>query len=210
MNRKTLDLIFSAGGVLLAVLLLVLGLVLKNQSDFAKDYVHDQLLEQKINFTPVQYLKPEEKKADCLIANAGKPLTTGKQAECYANEYIGLHVKSINGGKTYSQSSDAARELAAKAEAAMKANPNDPAAQKLDADAKAADGKVQALFRGETLRGLLLTTYGFSIFGERANQAATVAFLVAAVLVLASIAGFVHMATNRKEHVSLHVGAASA
>jgi hypothetical protein len=209
MNRKTLDLIFSAGGIALAVLLLVLGLVLKNQADFAKDYVHDQLLEQKINFTPVDYLKPEEKKASCLVENAGKPLTTGKQAECYANEYIGLHVKGINDGKTYSQSSDASRELTEKAKKAMEANPDDPAAQKLDADAKAAAGKTDALFKGETLRGLLLTTYGFSIFGERASQAATVAFLVAAVLFLASIAGLVHMATNRKEHVDLHIGAAS-
>ena len=164
MTRRTLDIIFSVGGLLIAGLVLVLGLVLQNQANFANDYVHRELSEQKITFTPVQGLKPNENDP-CLKANAGKPLTTGEQAQCYANHYIAVHLSEVNGGKTYSQSSDAARELAAKAEAAMKANPNDPAAQKLDADAKAADGKVQALFRGETLRGLLLTTYGFSIFG---------------------------------------------
>src|SRR4051794_12092970 len=105
MKRRTLDIIFSIGGGALAVLLLVLGLVLQNQASFAKSYVHDQLREQQITFTPVAGLAPEEKKADCLVANAGKPLVTGKQAECYANSYIGVHVKGINDGKTYSQTS---------------------------------------------------------------------------------------------------------
>ena len=51
--RRTLDIIFSVGGVALAVLLAVLGLVLKSNADFAKNYVHDQLAAQKITFTPV-------------------------------------------------------------------------------------------------------------------------------------------------------------
>ena len=62
-------------------------------------------------------------------------------------------------------------------------------------------GQVQTLFRGETLRGLLLTSYGFSIFGERAQQAAWVCFGAALVLLLASIAGFVHAASTSKDRV---------
>ena len=46
--------------------------------------------------------------------------------------------------------------------------------------------------RKHCLRGLLLTSYGFSEFGRKADQAATVAFLAAFVLFLASIAGLVH------------------
>lgn len=201
MKRKTLDLIFSIGGGLLAVLLLVLGLVLQNQANFAKDYVHDQLSAQKITFTPAEGLNEEEKAAGCLVANAGKPLTSGKQAECYANEYIGLHLTEINDGKTYSESSGEARTLAAEAEEAMEADPDSAAAQALDAKAKAAEGKTDSLFRGETLRGLLLTSYGFSVFGERAAQAALVAFLVAAVLALASIAGLVHAFSKAGDEV---------
>jgi len=177
---------------LVAILLLVLGLVLNNQANFAKTYVRDQLSEQRITFTPVAGLSDEEKKADCLRENAGKPLTTGKQAECYANEYIGLHVTEINDGKTYSESSGDARELQAKADAATKSAPDAPATAKLVTEAKAASGKVDALFKGETLRGLLLTTYGFTIFGERAAQAALVCFLVAAILGIATVAGLVH------------------
>ena len=48
MKRRTLDLVFGIGGVALAALLAVLGLVLTNQSNFAKNYVRDQLSAQKI------------------------------------------------------------------------------------------------------------------------------------------------------------------
>ena len=63
MKRRTLDVVFSVGGLLLAGLLLVLGLVLQNQADFAKSYVKNQLTEQKISFTPAGVLTAEEKQA---------------------------------------------------------------------------------------------------------------------------------------------------
>jgi hypothetical protein len=196
MHRRTLDIIFSVGAVLLAGLLLVLGLVLQNQANFAKDYVRNQLSEQKITFTPKAGLQPDENAA-CLKDNAGKALTTGKQAECYANNYIALHLAAINAGKTYSETSGESRALSEKAAAATKAGTAD--ATDLTTQAKVLDGKTQTLFRGETLRGLLLTSYGFSIFGERAQQAALVCFAVALVLFLAAIAGFIHAFTTSKE-----------
>jgi hypothetical protein len=200
MTRKKLDLLFSIGGLLLAVLLLVLGLVLRNQANFAKSYVHDQLSAQQITFTPAAGLAEEEKAAGCLVSNAGKQLSTGKQAECYANRYIGLHVKAINGGKTYSQTSGESRAARAAADKALAADPNAPASKDLDNAAKALAGKTDTLFKGETLRGLLLTSYGFSIFGERAGQAATLAFLGALVLLLASLAGFAHGMSKNSDH----------
>ena len=186
MKRRTLDLIFSTGGLVLAGLVLVLALILQNQANFAKSYVHDQLSKQAITFTPAKGLKPNENAA-CLKANAGKPLTTGKQAECYANHYIAVHLSEVNDGKTYAQTSNEARAIT---------DTSSPAYKALDA-------KVQTLFRGETLRGLLLTSYGFSIFGERAAQAAWVCYLVALVLFLAAIAGFIHAATRKADHLIL-------
>jgi hypothetical protein len=190
MKRRTLDIIFSVGGMALAVLLLVLGLVLRSNATFAHDYVRDQLTEQKVTFTPADKLSAEEKQSADLVKYAGQPLTTGKQAEVYANDYIALHLSETNDGKTYSQTSNDARALRARATAAQQSNSPDAAA--LNAQATALEAKVQTLFRGETLRGLLLTSFGFSIFGEKAMQAAWVAFFVALVLFLASIAGFVH------------------
>jgi len=183
MTRRTLDIVFATGGLLVAGLILVLGLVLQNQANFAHDYVHKQLGAQQITFTPAAALKPDENAA-CLKKNAGKQLTSGKQAECYANHYIAVHLSAINDGKTYSQTSSDLRALA----------------DQNSAQAKELDAKVQTLFRGETLRGLLLTSYGFSIFGDRAQTAAYVCYLLALVLFLAAIAGFVHAATKSAEH----------
>jgi hypothetical protein len=200
-QRRTLDIAFSIGGLALAALLLVLGLVLQNQADFAKDYVKDQLSQQRITFTPADALSDEEREAQCLVDNGGKPLVTGKQAECYANHYIALHLSETNDGKTYSQTSTESRQLSAEAEEAAETDPGAPATLALQGQADELNGKVQTLFRGETLRGLLLTSYGFSIFGERAGQAALVSFAAAAVLLLASIAGFIHAATTPKDEV---------
>jgi hypothetical protein len=186
MTRRTLDIIFSFGALAIAALVLVLGLVLQNQADFAHDYVHDQLAAQKITFTPVDALGPEEDAA-CLKTYAGEELVTGKQAECYANNYIAVHLSEVNDGKTYAETSSELRAL-----------PDQNSAQ-----AEELSGKVDTLFRGETLRGLLLTSYGFSIFGDRAQTAAYVCYALALVLFLAAIAGFVHAATKSAEQVVL-------
>lgn len=199
MTRRTLDLIFSTGGAVLALLALVLGLVLQNQANFAHDYVTNQLSAQQIVFTPADKLTEEERQADCLVKYAGKPLTTGSQAECYANEYIALHLSETNDGKTYAQTSTEARTATTEAQKAAQANA--PNAAELQERADDLNAKVQTLFRGETLRGLLLTSYGFSIFGERAQQAAIVAFVVAFVLALASIAGYIHAFTRSKDEI---------
>ena len=190
MKRRTLDIILSTVGLVLTVLLAVLGLVLRSNATFAQDYVHNQLTAQHITFTPVAGLSAQEKQSPALVRYAGLPLATGKQAEAYANDYIALHLSEVNSGKTYSQTSNDARALRAKATAA--AQSNSPDAATLDSQATALEAKVETLFRGETLRGLLLTSYGFSIFGAKAMLAAWVCFGAAFALLLASAAGFLH------------------
>src|SRR5947209_6292949 len=177
MKRRTLDLLFSAGGVLLAVLLLAIGVVLTSNANFAKSYVHDQLSQQQITFKTAGTLTAEEKQSACLVQYAGQQLTTGKQAECYANEFIGLHLKSIAGGKTYAQLGDVQNDL--KAKIAADASNTDLQKQLNDVNAQR-----ETVFKGETLRGLLLTSYGFSEFGAKAGQAALVAYLAAGLLFL--------------------------
>ncbi|MGW9193017.1 hypothetical protein [Micromonospora chersina] len=190
MKRRTLDLLFSIGGLGLAVLLLVVGVVLTTNANFANTYVHDQLAAQHISFTPADKLSDEEKKSGCLREYAGKQLTTGKQAECYANEYIGLHLKSIGGGKTYADlgaPQTALREQVAQAQQTNAANLADLQKQLADIT-----GQRETVFKGETLRGLLLTSYGFSEFGRKAEQGALAMYLGAALLLLLSVAGLVH------------------
>jgi hypothetical protein len=192
MKRRTLDLLFSAGGVLLAGLLLVLGMVMTSNANFAKGYVKDQLTQQHITFKTAATLTPEEAKSACLTQYAGLPLTTGKQAECYANEFIGLHLKTSTDNQTYADLGVPQAALTAQIAAAKAANPNDPAIADLQAQLTKVSGQRDTAFKGETLRGLLLTSYGFSVFGVKGGQVATVAYLAAALMLLLSIAGFAH------------------
>ncbi|WP_238016817.1 hypothetical protein KZZ52_43620 [Dactylosporangium sp. AC04546] len=189
MKRKTLDLIVGFGLVVLAGLLLVAGLVLTSNANFANDYVKTQLSQQQITFKTADTLTAEERKSACLVQNAGQQLTTGKQAECYANEFIGLHLQSIAGGKTYSQLGDVQTELKAKIAALPK---DDPAAADLQKQLTDVNGQRETVFKGESLRGMLLTSYGFSEFGAKAGQAALVAYLAAGLLFLLGAAGLIH------------------
>src|SRR4051794_25580899 len=101
MKRRTLDILFSLGGIALAALFLVMGMVMTSNANFSKKYVRDQLRQQQITFKTAQALTAEEKQAPCLVKYAGQRLQTGKQAECYANQFIGLHVKTTANGATY-------------------------------------------------------------------------------------------------------------
>ncbi|SBT52417.1 hypothetical protein [Micromonospora auratinigra] len=190
MKRRTLDLLFSIGGLGLAVLLLVVGIVLTTNANFANNYVHDQLAAQHISFKPADKLTDEEKKSDCLREYAGKQLTTGKQAECYANEFIGLHLKGIADGKTYADLG--APESALKAQVAEAQQSNAANLADLQKQLAGVSAQRDTVFKGETLRGLLLTSYGFSEFGRKAGQGALAMYLGAALLLLLSAAGLVH------------------
>jgi len=179
MSRKSYDTILTAVGFVLAVVMAVAGGLLFWGASFANNSVHEQLAAQKIFFPPAgsDALKPAEI-GPFLNQYAGQQLTTGAQAEAYANHFIAVHLQEIGGGLTYSQ-------LSAKAIA----NPND---QKLA-------GQVATMFKGETLRGLLLNAYAFSIFGMIALIAAWAAFGAAAILLALAVAGLLHLRRVRPE-----------
>jgi hypothetical protein len=190
MKRRTLDIMFSIGGLFLAGLLLVMGIVMTSNANFAKSYVRDQLVAQKITFKTAAALTDEEKKSACVVKYAGQALTTGKQAECYANEFIALHVKNTANGQTYAQLGEPQTKLRAQVAEAQKNN--DPALPGLQKQLADITSQRETVFKGETLKGLLLTSFGFSVFGAKGEQAAMVAFIVAALLALLSILGLIH------------------
>jgi hypothetical protein len=193
MKRRTLDIMFSMGGLVVAGLLLVMGVVLTGNANFAKDYTHDQLAQQQITFKTADKLTADEKQAACLVKYAGRQLTTGAQAECYANEFIARHVKATAEGRTYSTQGDFINGLKADLATAQKATPSDQAEiADLNTKITAATAARETLFKGETLRGLLLTSYGFSVFGVKGADAAKVAYLVGGLLFLLSLAGLYH------------------
>jgi hypothetical protein len=171
MQRRRFDKIVSWAGIGLAALLLIAGSLLTWAHNFVGNEVHSQLVAQKIYFPNSS--DPELKAAEFAPVRqyAGQQLTTGQQAEVYADHFIANHLKVIGGGQTYSQ-------LSAKANA----NPTD---QKLAAT-------VQTMFRGETLRGLLLNAYAFGTMGTIAGIAAVVSFAGAGLMLVLSALGLWH------------------
>ena len=171
MQRKALDRLVSWLGLSLAAVLVVSGSLLTWAHTFVSHEVHSQLSAQQIYF-PAKGSKaiagPEFK---ALQKYAGQQLTTGAQAKAYADHFIAVHLKEIGGGKTYAQLSSQAQ-----------ANP---------ADTKLA-GTVQTMFRGETLRGLLLNAYAFDTMGGIAGIAAIAAFIAAGVMLVLAGLGFWH------------------
>jgi hypothetical protein len=198
MKRRTLDILFALGGVGIAVLLFAAGMVLTANANFASNYVHDQLAQQQITFKPADALTGEERALPGMVEYAGQQLTTGKQAEAYAG-FIGLHLKGIAGGKTYAQLGDVQTDLRTQIADAQKTNPE--AVTGLQKQLTDITAQRETVFKGETLRGLLLTSYGFSEFGAKAAQAALVAYGAAVLMILLAAAGFAH-AHNTPKNVA--------
>jgi hypothetical protein len=175
MRRRTFDALATTAGLVIAAILLVAGGLLLWGHNFVTDQVHTQLAAQKIYFppagsAPIKALPSTDAKA--MTAYAGQLMTTGAQAQTYADHFIAVHLREIGGGKTYAQLATAS--LAQPKNAALAA-------------------QVQTVFRGETLRGLLLNAYGFWQMGQIMLIGAIVSFVGAALLLILVGLGFAHL-----------------
>jgi hypothetical protein len=175
MRRRTFDALMVFAGLALTAILLVAGGLLSWGHVFVNDEVHSQLAAQKIVFPPasspaIKTLPATD--AAAMRVYAGQAMTNGAQAQAYADHFIAVHVREIGGGLTYSQ-------LSAKAMAAP-------------TNTKLAD-QVAAVFKGETLRGMLLNAYGFWKMGQIVWIGAIAAFAGAALLLILSLFGVWHL-----------------
>lgn len=180
MKRSTLDRLISTTGIVIAVVLLAASGALFWTHQFIHSQVHDQLAAEKIMFPTagsagLNALPAADKYA--VGQYAGQQLLDGAQAKVFANNYIAVHLKKIGGGQTYSQLS-----------AASIAKPTD---QKLA-------GQVQTVFRGETLRGLLLNAYAFDTMALVAGYAAWAALAAGILLLILAALGFRHAGAAAK------------
>jgi len=173
MRRRTFDALMSIAGITLTVVLAVAGGLTFWAHSFVQDQVTTQLSAQKIYFPPKGNDALASKEiGPYLNKYAGQQLTTGAQAKAYADHFINVHLQEMTGGQTYAQ-------LSAKA----MAHPDD---QKLA-------GLVATVFKGETLRGLLLNAYAFGQMGTIALYGAIVSFIGAGVMLLLSLLGLAHL-----------------
>lgn len=189
MKRRTIDRIVSLIGLGLSVLLFLAAALLNWGYRFADQSVTDQLAAQKIYFPAADtdsYKALVDEDRAAIEPFAGLELTTGEQAKAYADHYIGAHVRTIAGGKTYSEVSSAA--LAANS--AARAEPKNA---ELAAKAATLMGQRQSLFMGETLRGLLGYAYAFWQLGQIAMFASWAALAGGVIMLILSIFGFMHL-----------------
>jgi hypothetical protein len=172
MRRRTFDALLATGGLIIAAVLVAAGGLLTWAHTFVADQVTTQLSAQQIYFPPKGEATANPEIGPYLNQYAGKQLTTGTQAKAYADHFIAVHIEEMTGGQTYAQ-------LSAKA----MANPDD----------QKTAGLVATVFKGETLRGLLLNAYAFAQMGQIALYGAIASFAGAALMTLLGLLGFAHL-----------------
>ena len=106
MNRKAWDKLISSAGIVLAVALLVVGGLAIYGGRFGQQNVRDRLTPEKVTFPPYAAMTPAEQLE--VGTFAGQQVVNGQQAEAFSR-YIAGHLQAVNGGKTYSETSAAAR-----------------------------------------------------------------------------------------------------
>ena len=182
--RRNSHLAVIAGFALSAILFVAGGLLLWG-STYTHNMVHNQLAAQQIYFPPkaaFAHPKAGTEITPSMIPSvsqyAGQQLVTGQQAQSYADNFIAVHITNMTGGKTYAQLS-----------AASLAQPN---------NTKLA-GEVATVFKGETLRAILLNAFGWWKVSQITYIAALAAFGLGGLTLIASLFG---LTLGRKDEIT--------
>lgn len=193
LRRHSIDRVLIGFGVVATLAFVIAGGLLAWGSSFSADYVHDELASQNVTFPSAEELRAEGR--DDLVAHAGEDVTSGSEAEAYAS-YIQGHLEEVADGRTYSQIDD--RGAQAAVDEARESGASEAEVAELQATADQLTAQRDTLFRGETLRGLLLSAYAWSTVGMIAGYAAIGAVAAAALMAVLVIAGFVHLARQHR------------
>jgi hypothetical protein len=147
MRRTSFDKLLGWIGTGLGVVLLAAGGLLLWGSAYVHNTVQGQLAAQQITFPPAAafaHPKAGTEITPSMVPSvsqyAGQQLLTGQQAEAYADHFIAVHIANMTGGQTYAQLSGKAL-----------AQPKNTQLQ----------AQVATVFKGETLRSMLLNAYGW-------------------------------------------------
>lgn len=179
MDRATWDRIVSGAGVIIAVVLILGGIAAIYGGTFGRDNVRERLAPENISFPPLSGMTPQERTE--VGDFAGQRVDTGPEAEAFSR-YIAGHLAQVNDGKTYAETSAAARQEGL-----------DP---QVAADLQA---KADTLFRGETLRSILLNAYGWWTIATLAMAVGIGMVLAGLLLAILAFLGFRHANRQRRE-----------
>ena len=158
------------------------------EGNFVTDMIKTQLVAQQISFPGTDQIKaggaldpakfPQE-----IRDQAGKPLTDGNLDRIYANDFIGEHLQGVAGGLTYATIGSKISAVNAQLANTPKTDPNYAT---LQSQVATLNGQRDTLFKGETLRGMLLNAYGWWTIGVYTTYAG-VGLLLAALAVFGAL-----------------------
>ena len=171
---------------------------------FTTTQIHDELTAQQIYFPGTDQIKaggaldpakfPQE-----IRDQAGNQVTDGNQARIYANDFLGEHLNGIAGGSTYATIGS---KIAAANAALAAASKTDPNYATLQANVATLNGPRDTLFKGETLRSMLLNAYGWWTIGVYTTYAG-IALMLVALAVLGALVFELFFAGRKPETVKV-------
>jgi len=190
MRRNSPRFRLSTVGVAVAIVLAAVGGLLMWGSAYVHNTVQGQLASQQIFFPPkaaFTHAKAGTEITPSMIPSvsqyAGQQLLTGQQAEAYADHFIAVHIANMGGGKTYSQLSTESI-----------AQPNNTQLATV----------VNTVFKGETLRSMLLNAYGWWKVSQITYIASIAAFVLAGLTLAGSAFGLASSRKTRPAAVTAH------
>ena len=167
-------------GVLLTADFLIAGAGLLVGSSSTSSQVKSQLIEQRVFFPLKGRMDYQDLVEANLTSYASQQVLTDSRAQIFADKIFGVDTIAISGEKTYSQLS-----------AASLAHPKNTALA----------NQVNLVFRGDTLRGLLLNAYAFGFMGVIALYGAIAMLFAALVMLILTLLGVRHYKQGNPETV---------
>ena len=203
MNKAVRWRILSLQAMMVVILAASAGFLFYEGS-FTTGMIKDQLTAQQISFPAADQIKtggaldPAEFPQE-IRDQAGKQLVDGNQARIYANDFLGKHLQGVAGGSTYST---IGTKISAANAALAAASKTDPNYTKLQANVATLNGQRDTLFKGETLRSMLLNAYGWWTIGLYTTFAGFGLMLVA-LAALAALAFELFIAGRKTETIKV-------
>ncbi|WP_143052778.1 hypothetical protein [Propionibacterium cyclohexanicum] len=177
---------------IVGVVLVLVGIGALAGGLFAHNYVTGQLKQENItmpNQAGIDALA-DQKDKDALKPFIGEQMTTGTQAQAFANHYIWAHMEAavkaagLPEGTMYEGVGDKINEH----KAALQAQGKSADEVAKDATVVSLSSLRTTLFQGNTLRAMLLTSYAFWLIGTIALVVGIALIVVGAAM---AVAGFV-------------------
>jgi hypothetical protein len=174
------------------------------EGNFATSMIQDQLTAQQISFPTADQIKTGGSLDPAVFAQeirdqAGNQVTDGNQARIYANDFLAVHLNGVAGGATYATIGSKISAANAALAAASKTDPN---YAKLQANVATLNGQRDTLFKGETLRSMLLNAYGWWTIGTYTTYAA-IGLMIASLGMLGALVFELLFAVRRPEKIKV-------